>query len=221
MNYREAWANGEIEAGTLVDRIEEQAREIERLKEGQESLILVRDDYKKQAYDYRARWASAIASGNAPVGAIEAIRAEFPLFDDADLDQEAHHCEWSVQHDRKRLHALLDGLNQQPASGGDENAEFEKWAKGRATPLRLTTDEVGLYVKEVTGVAHEAWQARAALPVREAVAEGWQLVPVEPTKEMQLAALPHVNRMHTTRDIWVAMCAASIAAPSPSREGNV
>ena len=31
MNYREAWANGEIEAGTLVDEIEEQAREIERL----------------------------------------------------------------------------------------------------------------------------------------------------------------------------------------------
>ena len=31
MNYREAWANGEIEAGTLVDAIEDQAREIERL----------------------------------------------------------------------------------------------------------------------------------------------------------------------------------------------
>lgn len=31
MNYREAWANGDIEAGTLVDAIEDQAREIERL----------------------------------------------------------------------------------------------------------------------------------------------------------------------------------------------
>jgi len=33
MNYREAWANGEIEAGTLVDAIEEQAREITALKQ--------------------------------------------------------------------------------------------------------------------------------------------------------------------------------------------
>jgi hypothetical protein len=42
--------------------------------------------------------------------ALDEIRAEFPLFDDADLDQEKHHCEWSVQHDRKRLNALLDTL---------------------------------------------------------------------------------------------------------------
>jgi hypothetical protein len=41
---------------------------------------------------------------------VELLRAEFPLFDDEGLDQENHHCEWSVQHDRKRLHRLLAKL---------------------------------------------------------------------------------------------------------------
>jgi hypothetical protein len=57
--------------------------------------------------------------------ALDEIRAEFPLFDDADLDQEKHHCEWSVQHDRKRLNALLDTLQAraQLASDGMCNAD--------------------------------------------------------------------------------------------------
>lgn len=109
--WRHGQHGGHSCATLMAVTIAEQAREIERLKEGQESLILVRDDYKKQAHDYRTRWASAIARCDAPVSAIEAIRAEFPLFDDADLDQEAHHCEWSVQHDRKRLHKLIDALS--------------------------------------------------------------------------------------------------------------
>jgi hypothetical protein len=41
---------------------------------------------------------------------VEALRTEFPLFDDEGLDQEKHHCEWSMQHDRKRLHRLLTKL---------------------------------------------------------------------------------------------------------------
>ncbi len=41
---------------------------------------------------------------------INALRDEFPLFDDEGLDQEKHHCEWSMQYDRKRLHKLLDDL---------------------------------------------------------------------------------------------------------------
>lgn len=41
---------------------------------------------------------------------VEALRAEFPLFDDEGLDQEKHHCEWAMQQDRKRLHRLIAKL---------------------------------------------------------------------------------------------------------------
>ncbi|WP_275272439.1 hypothetical protein [Limnobacter sp. P1] len=40
----------------------------------------------------------------------EALRREFPLLDEIGLDQELHHCEWSIQQERKRLHQLLDEL---------------------------------------------------------------------------------------------------------------
>lgn len=90
--------------GVPVATIADQAQQIEK-------LILARDDYKKQAHDYRAKWAAAIASGDSPVGALEAIRAEFPILDDEGLDQEAHHCEWAIQQDRKRLNRLLDALS--------------------------------------------------------------------------------------------------------------
>ena len=39
------------------------------------------------------------------------LLAEFPLFDDEGLCQEKHRCEWSLQQDRKRLHALLQSAN--------------------------------------------------------------------------------------------------------------
>jgi hypothetical protein len=35
------------------------------------------------------------------------ILGAFPLFDDDGLDEEKHHCEWTLQQDRKRLHAML------------------------------------------------------------------------------------------------------------------
>ena len=41
---------------------------------------------------------------------VSRLRAEFPLLDDEGLDEETHHCEWSIQQDRKRLHAILDAL---------------------------------------------------------------------------------------------------------------
>lgn len=44
----------------LLEKIADQAREIERLKAGQESLILVRDDYKRQAGEYRTLWSKAV-----------------------------------------------------------------------------------------------------------------------------------------------------------------
>lgn len=37
----------------------------------------------------------------------EKLLLEFPLFDDEGLCQEKHYCEWTLQQDRKRLHALL------------------------------------------------------------------------------------------------------------------
>jgi hypothetical protein len=73
-------------------------------------------DYMDAAEQTRKALLSELAALKQPSAgvdessALEAIRAEFPLFDDADLDQEKHHCEWSVQHDRKRLNALLDKL---------------------------------------------------------------------------------------------------------------
>jgi hypothetical protein len=62
---------------------------------------------------------------------LDEIRAEFPLFDDADLDQEKHHCEWSVQQDRKRLNALLDTLQaraQLAAPAGVVLSDEELWS---------------------------------------------------------------------------------------------
>ena len=40
------------------------------------------------------------------------LKKQFPLLDDNGLCEVEHHCEWSIQQDRKRLHALLDA---QPA----------------------------------------------------------------------------------------------------------
>lgn len=45
----------------------------------------------------------------------QALRREFPLLDEIGLDQELHHCEWSIQQERKRLHQLLDELQTEQA----------------------------------------------------------------------------------------------------------
>lgn len=161
--------------------IAELRAENERLKEGQEKLIFVRDDYKKQAHDYRARWASAIASGNAPAGAIEAIRAEFPLFDDAGLDQETHHCEWSVQNDRKRLHKLLAALKAQPSgvvpaaliealkyyANGDHLllADPDAWDTCSGEPINFLHDDAGTASVEDGSIAKAALDSLNSSPV--------------------------------------------------------
>ena len=36
------------------------------------------------------------------------LRNSFPLLDDNGLDEAEHHCEWHIQQERKRLHAILD-----------------------------------------------------------------------------------------------------------------
>ncbi len=40
-------------------------------------------------------------------GLVEALEQGFPLLSDDGLDEVAHHCEWAIQQDRKRLHALI------------------------------------------------------------------------------------------------------------------
>ncbi len=46
------------------------------------------------------------------------LRNSFPLLDDNGLDETEHHCEWHIQRERKRLHAILDGASAAPQQGG-------------------------------------------------------------------------------------------------------
>lgn len=48
------------------------------------------------------------------------LRSSFPLFDDEGLDQERHHCEWSMQQDRKRLHAIIGGIEDGPSGWSNQ-----------------------------------------------------------------------------------------------------
>ncbi len=57
----------------------------------------------------------------------------------------------------------LEEKEKKKPSPEAESAAFESWARSRITPLDLRLDEIGLYFNEVTGVSHDAWQARAAL----------------------------------------------------------
>jgi hypothetical protein len=45
---------------------------------------------------------------------VQKILEEFPLLDDEGLDEEVHHCEWVLHHERKRLHAMLSKVIAQP-----------------------------------------------------------------------------------------------------------
>lgn len=47
------------------------------------------------------------------------------------------------------------------ADSAEENMRFEKWAKTQSNINDLRTDEIGLYYNQKTGIAHDAWQARA------------------------------------------------------------
>ena len=51
----------------------------------------------------------------------ELLRKEFPLWDMRGANEAEHHCELTLFHDRKRLHALLDAFDE-PAV---EAAEIE------------------------------------------------------------------------------------------------
>ena len=45
-------------------------------------------------------------------GLVKALEAAFPPLDDNGLDAELHHCEWSIQQERKRLHAAISAWRQ-------------------------------------------------------------------------------------------------------------
>jgi len=79
-----------------------------------------------------------------PVAWVKQILDAFPLFDDDGLDEEEHHCEWALQQDRKRLHAMLttplaqpepdmywdDDDSERPASDSIPELLFERWNNG-------------------------------------------------------------------------------------------
>lgn len=63
------------------------------------------------------QFASTTTSSTPPAspdveGLVKALEADFPLLDDNGLDETLHHCEWSIQQERKRLHATLSTWRQ-------------------------------------------------------------------------------------------------------------
>lgn len=45
------------------------------------------------------------------------IRTEFPIFQEEGLDEEEHHCEWTLLQERKRLHMVVFGKLPQLCGG--------------------------------------------------------------------------------------------------------
>ena len=72
------------------------------------------DEYAKAVHDgrdsdcvsLRAALLAHIQRG-VPEGWRTELLNHFPLLEDEGLDEGAHHCEWAVQQERKRLHAML------------------------------------------------------------------------------------------------------------------
>lgn len=92
---------------------------------------------------------------------------------------------------------------------GIRDAQAESGAN-KPTPQQISDYLNGLDRIERELVEHEA---RAAAPQAQGVAEGWALVPIEPTPEMQIPSyLPHVD-WPTRKRIYKEMIAAA-----PSRE---
>ena len=80
--------------------------------------------------------------GNLAVAAVpeewcDKLLAEFPLLDDEGLCQEKHHCEWTLQQDRKRLHTLLQSTPQEPTVPDDRVSQDESTLTMAASALVL------------------------------------------------------------------------------------
>lgn len=70
-----------------------------------------------------------------PVLNVVKILNEFPLLDDEGLDEDKHHCEWTLQQDRKRLHAMLKthpapAIEQEPVAVCKDS--IVNWVNGKA-----------------------------------------------------------------------------------------
>lgn len=44
---------------------------------------------------------------------IGALLSAFPLLDEVGLDPDVHHCEWTIQQERKRLHSIITKFRNQ------------------------------------------------------------------------------------------------------------
>ena len=89
------------------------------------------DDYWLNISDLRDDLVTL--KGRVPV---RQILEAFPLLDEKGLDQEQHHCEWVLQQDRKRLHAMLFNplqlLAQPEQEGLTPRQGLEEYKRGYA-----------------------------------------------------------------------------------------
>lgn len=101
----------------------------------------------------------------------EALRREFPLLDEIGLDQELHHCEWSIQRERNRLHQLLDELqteqtlscvNKTPKNEHDSCDVLNKVTK--VDMMREALQQIANTVEEPLWYQEVAEKALAAEP---------------------------------------------------------
>jgi len=89
----------------------EQQTEQQRIECAIDTALLNADLLREQVAELEAELSELRQRVCVPV---EALEHEFPLLPDDGLDEVAHHCEWAIQQDRKRLHALI-ATHQQPA----------------------------------------------------------------------------------------------------------
>lgn len=102
--------------------------------------------------------------------------------------------------------------------GRDERATFIRWLS--STYSKGYTEDDAAHWWDTDHASALAWKARASLPAGGVVPAGWQLVPIEPTKEMLDAVVTTVDEavhgknaeVHYRED-WAAML---YAAPQPS-----
>lgn len=182
----------------LVEDHKAQAREIERLKEGRDSLILVRDDYKSQVNEYRELWAKAAIKANPSVvvgmllDTLELWLADYEaVASNPDFEPFPHVADLEAK-TRDAL-AEVARLNSSPVSAGEVVAY---WSDFSMVSVRFG-DRVRTYV-ESCAPSHS-----------EQVREGWQLVPVEPIDAMLEAGDKYIGTPAT----YKAMLSA---CPSPA-----
>lgn len=48
---------------------------------------------------------------------VDELSDSFPLLDEVGLDPDVHHCEWSIQQERKRLHSIISKFRNQNGDG--------------------------------------------------------------------------------------------------------